>query len=337
MYMVIDGKTSTDSGFKDMKTGLIAFGIIQILIGMFCSFGAFAVMLVMLLPNTGQTTSVNPTMLIPSGLIYSVAAVWFIWMGFGSIRAKRWARALILVTSWIGLVSGFCAIIYMLMFLPAMSDQIARNGKLPAEAVVLVKYVIVALMAFIYIIIPGALVLFYGNRHVRETCERRDPDICWTDKCPLPVLAISIIFVFLSASMLLMGFYGWVVPFFGVILSGTAGAGVTFVCLALFGYVALGSYRLDMSAWWCAVLLMIAWGASVAVTFSRVNLFAFYEKMNYPAEQLALMKQLVQPMSNKFVWSFLLWAVVILGYLVYTRRYFTRAAQNPDGMSKNQN
>jgi hypothetical protein len=335
--MAIGGKTSSYSGFKDMKAGLIVFGIIQLVIGTFCSFGVFAMMLVMVLPNAGQSTTINPAMIIPSGLIYGVAAVWFILMGFGSIRAKRWARALILVTSWIGLISGLCAMTYMLMFLPAMSDQIARSGKIPAEAVVLVKYLTVSLMAFIYIIMPGVMVLFYGNRNVRETCERRDPDICWTDKCPLPVLAISIIFVLLSASMLLMGFYGWVIPFFGVLLSGTAGACVTFVCLALFGYVALGSYRLDMGAWWCSVLMMIAWGASVAVTFSRVNILAFYEKMNYTAEQMALMKQIVQPMSNTFVWSFLLWAVVILAYLIYTRRYFVQAAHNPDGQSEDRN
>ncbi len=92
--------------------------------------------------------------------------------------------------------------------------------------------------AVIYVIIPGALVLFYGSKHAKETCERRDPKVRWTDKCPLPVLAVSLMAGCWSACMPLTGFYGWSIPFFGLILSGMPGAGVMLVSVLLFGYVA---------------------------------------------------------------------------------------------------
>jgi len=62
-----------------------------------------------------------------------------------------------------------------------------------------------------------------------------------------------------AVSMLFTLFYGWAIPFFGFILTGPSGAGVMLLVMLLFGYVAWGTYRLSINAWWCAVLLITAW------------------------------------------------------------------------------
>jgi len=124
--------------------------------------------------------------------------------------------------------------------------------------------------------------------------------------------------------MLLMGFYGWALPFFGLILTGMAGAGVALASMLLLGYVAWGAYRLNIRAWWCAMILAIAWGVSTGITFSRVTLMDFYERMNFSAQQLETMKPLAQSMTSWMLLFSGCGVVIVLAYLLYTRRYFPR-------------
>jgi hypothetical protein len=102
-----------------------------------------------------------------------------------------------------------------------------------------------------------------------------------------------------------------------------AGAGAALVSMLLLGYVAWGTYRLSIKAWWCAVVLTITWGISTGITFSRVTLMDFYEKMNLSAQPLEVMKPFAQSTSWIVLFA-VLWAVVVLAYLLCTKRYFTR-------------
>ena len=312
--------------FRDRKTGLVVFGILEVILGTFCAlivplmiFGMIASAAL----NKSSAAPMSAGMIIPGVLFYVLLAVWFIWMGIGSIKAYRWARALLLVSSWIWLISGIGGLIFMLVLMPDMYNQMAQRGQMPKEMAVIMKYVILGFMAVVYVIIPGTLVLFYGRKNVKATCEFRDPKVRWTDKCPLPVLAVSLIFGFWAGSMLLMGFYGWAIPFFGRILSGPTGAGVVFISILLLGYVVWGTYRLSIKAWWCAVLVTIVWATSIGITFSRVSLWDFYEKMNFPQQQLEIMKQYVMPHYSIMALYFGVFFVGFLGYLLYTRRYFS--------------
>lgn len=229
-----------------------------------------------------------------------------------------------LVTSWLWLIAGITTLVFMLFLLPDMYDPMTKSGQLPREMAIIIKCVTIGVMGVSYVIMPGVLVLFYGSRHVKATCERRDPRIRWTDKCPLPVLALSLVAGFWAASMLLLGFYGWAIPFFGTILSGMAGAGVSLLVMFLLGYVAWGAYRLTIKAWWCAVVLIVAWGISAGVTFSRVSLMEFYERMNFPAQQLELLKPYTLRQEPWLVLFSVLWMVLALAYVLYTRRYFAK-------------
>jgi hypothetical protein len=316
--------------FKDRKAGLVTFGIIQIIFG-----GLSALMVpimifgVIVLTVRGYSSAapVKANMMVASVLFYILPAAWFICMGVGSIRARRWARALILVSSCLWLVAGTGAFILMLLFMPDMYNQMATSGQIPQEALRAMRYIMTVFMLVIYVIIPAALVLFYGRKDVKATCEFRDPVVRWTDKCPLPVLAVSLMFAVWAFSMLWMAPYGWVIPFFGVILSGLTGAAVAMVVMLLFAYAAWGTYKLRIGAWWCSVLLIVAWALSAGITFSRVNLLEFYERMNFPEQQLEMMKKLAVPQSSFVALFFGLWVAGLLGYLLYTRRYFVPSSQ----------
>jgi hypothetical protein len=271
-------------------------------------------------------------MMIPAVLFYLVAAVWFIWMGIGSIKARRWARALILVTSCIWLVGGIGGLIFLLLFMPGMYEKLGESKQMPAGAAQIVKYVTMVFMTIFYVITPAVLVLFYGSKNVKATCEFRDPQMCSTDKCPLPVLAVSLMFGLWAASVPFMGFYGWAIPFFGYILNGMQGAAVGLAVMLLSGCIAWGIYKLNIKAWWGAVLWIVGWAVSGSITFSRVSMLDYYEKMNFPQQQLDAIKQYSLPQGYSMVLFSGLWLVGFLGYLLYTRRYFVRSAEQESAL-----
>ena len=265
--------------------------------------------------------------MIPGILFYVLAAVWFIWMGIGSIKARRWARALILISSWLWLISGIGGLVFVLLLMPQMYERMGQSGQMPPAAAVVMKYVMTGFMTVFYVIIPAVLILFYGSKNIKATCEFRDSRIRWTDKCPLPVLAVSLLFGVWAVSLLFCGGYGWTVPFFGFILTGIKGAAIALIGMLLFGYAAWGLYKLSIKAWWCAVLLTILWALSTGITFSRVNMLDFYEKMNFP-QQLEIMKQCMpQAFTSTMVLLFGLWVVGLLVYLLYTKKYFAPSSK----------
>lgn len=318
-------ETVQGSSYKDAKTGLVVFGIIQIIFGGFCAlitpFMIFAMVASSVLGKS-SAAPIGVRMMMPSVLVYVLLAVWFICMGIGSIKARRWARALILVSSWLWLISGLGGLIFVLSFMPNMYDKIGERGQMPQAAILIMKSVMIVFMTVIYVVIPAVFVFFYGRKNVKATCQFRDSQVRWTDKCPLPVLAVSFIFGLWAVSMLFMGFYKWTIPFFGFILTGVTGAAVALGVMFLSAYAAWGTYKLRINAWWCSVLLIIAWFVSTAITFSRISMWDFYEKMDLPREQLDIMREYNILQSSTMVLFFGIWFLGFMGYLLYVRRYF---------------
>ena len=119
------------SDFKDRKTGLIVFGILQIILGGLCTL-IVPFMIIGMLASTvldeSSAPPINISMMLPGVLLYTLAATWFISMGIGSIKARRWARALVLVSSWLWLISGTVGLIFVLLLMPDMYDRMGQSG-----------------------------------------------------------------------------------------------------------------------------------------------------------------------------------------------------------------
>ena len=120
--------------------------------------------------------------------------------------------------------------------------------------------------------------------------------------------------------------YGCVIPLFGVFTSGATGAVVILLITLVLAYLAWGTYRLRVAAWWGTLLLWTAATLNVVVTFSRRNLMEMYEKMGMPADQLEMIRKtgIVESMSDWGPWMALLAGAFWVGYLLYVRRYFVR-------------
>ncbi len=175
---------------------------------------------------------------------------------------------------------------------------------------------------------PALFLIFYQRESVRATCQRRDPKIRWTDRCPVPVLALSILMALSVVSMPSALVYGPVVPLFGTFTSGPVGAAVILLVTLAMAYLAWGAYRLKMAAWWGMVLLCVVGAVNVAVTFSRRDLMEMYQAMSMPAAQLEMMQKsgVIEIMSRSMPGMGLVGGAVWLGYLLFVRRYFVHNA-----------
>jgi hypothetical protein len=226
---------------QDRSLGLIAFGVVQILIGLACAA-------IVLYVASGSDVAVREgpaggAAVASSLTAYGVAAVYFVAVGVGSIRKRRWARALSLVVSAMWLVAG----IVTLLLLPALPQRTAS----------LVVAAIIGLIA-----VPLALVLFYRQPSARETCEAADKPR-WTDRIPLPVLAVVIMLAFGSLA-LLANLANPVLTLFAMHITG-APAALTLLALAILcAWLAIQIYRLHESAWWTLLLLQVI-GCVVAI------------------------------------------------------------------------
>jgi hypothetical protein len=326
---------TTTSWYPDRSTRLLVLGVFQVSLG--CLSGLMALLVVagsFLAPmaQAQRAQPLNIQAMIPAMVLYLLLAVVFIWLGIGLACARRWAWTLTVVVSWIWLIMGVAAIIMFASFArPMMRAMIAQQGKMPPEAIIAMELFAGGFVACAYILLPGIFLVCCHNESVRATCQRRDPKARWTDRCPMPVLALSIMFTFSAISMLfvLLPGYGPVMPLFGVFLTGAAGAAVIVLIELALAYLAWGTYRLQMAAWWGTLLLGLAGGLSMVITFSRADLMAMYEKMKMPADQLEMLRKMgfAELMSQWAPWMALVSGTAWVGYLLYVRRYFVRAGE----------
>jgi hypothetical protein len=314
-----------DASYRDRSVGLVLFGVVEILIGVF-----WALMIPLALISAAATRALggpgaSPELrgVVPGLAIYGLIAVAFVVLGIGSIRARRWARALTLVLSWLWLVTGVMAMVASWWLLPALWSQMGVAAGVPREGLALVMLTTTVILGFIYVVLPGAFVLFYRSRHVAATCRARDLGRSWIDDCPPHILSLVLIFGLGAVSVLMTPAYGFVLPIFGVVLSGAAGAIGWTLILALLLYLAWGSFRRDSKAWWTAFFATVFVACANTVTMAVVPIGELLVAMRLPADQRAVIDQLGALSPGVLaVLSLACWGS-FLGYLLYVKRFFS--------------
>ena len=311
--------------FKDRSLGLVIFGVIEILIGTLC-----ALLVPLILVAGSLTGAADLRTTVPSMIVYVVVAAVFIWLGVGSVRARRWACELMLSLSWIWLVTGICSMVVGVWLVPVMLRGMGAGSDLPPNFVFFVSLVVFGVIGFLYVLLPGAFVLFYRSPHVAATCRVRDPQPQWTDDLPRRLLTLVIVWALAAVSVLVMPAYGFVVPFFGVVLSGAGGAAVWVAILAGCVALAWGSARRARWAWWGGVVAIVLATLSSVITAVCVDPAEVIQAMDLPPEQTILLSGIAMP--GRWVMA-LVWVVVwgtFLGYLMTVRRFFLPVPEDAD-------
>ena len=138
------------SEFKDRSLGLVIFGVIEILIGACC-----VLLMALILAAASLTGAADLRSTVPSAVLYTVVAAIFIWLGVGSIRARRWACELTLSLSWIWLVTGICSMVVGVWLVPVMLRGMGAGSDLPPNFVFVVSLVVFGFVGFLYVLLPG--------------------------------------------------------------------------------------------------------------------------------------------------------------------------------------
>lgn len=320
--------------YKDRKTGLNVFGALLIALGAFIAlstlFTVLAFMLSSLRPQIAMTID-RRTLLMSLGTNGAIATG-LVTLGIGSIRARRWARALCLCLGWIGVIFGVFGLISISFSMPVFDETLrqsfAQQGQeMPPFMPVVMKVMMVATSVLFYILIPLALILFYRSENVRLTCAARDPVPRWTDRCPVPVLAVVLLQLFGALSMLIiLPIYGGVFPLFGTIVNGAIAYAIYVVLLAIHIYAARGFYLRQIKAYWVYFGLAVVGAVNGLLLLSRGQLIVVYEQMGFPEKQLKQMETMLPLFQST---GFLLLSVTsiaaLLGYLLWLRRFFVTA------------
>jgi len=329
----VNTDTLLSQPFKNRKAGLTIFGIFTIIGGCVCAlFALLAAVAPILAANSPNPPPARPSTL-PGVVMYGAMAIAFVWLGVGSIVARRWARALLAVISWTFVVFGICTLGVLAMMAPQLKETIvaAQPPNQPPISAAMQTGMIVGMFGFLGLFgVVGPLLwaLFYSGRNVKATCEALDPVTRWTDRCPLPVLTICLWLLFGAITMVGMAAFYPVAPFFGFLISGNI-ARAYHICLGLIWiYAAWALYRLDRRGWWVVFVVMTAATLSALITFSRHDIAEIYGVMHYSAQQIAMIQKFGFS-SHMILWWTMFGTVSVIAYLLYIRKFFTRSTSDP--------
>lgn len=318
--------------FKDRSTALTLFGVATILLGGMCALLVPAMFFGQSMAVAARATGVpaNYQAAIFSAGLYGTVAIVMVWLGYGSIMARRWARTLLLILSGSWLLMGVVSLVFMVIIMPTLMEAIRQaqppgQPQLPDAALSMVVVLMFLITGVIFIVLPGIWMLFYRSPHVQATCEARDPVERWTDRCPVPVLTISVWLAIGVPMMLLLPVsYHGVIPFFGVYLSGLPGSLFCLVVAAVTAYSAWAVYRLDPKGWWVTLLSFTLLLISGALTYAKQDLTEMYRLMGIPEEQLEQLRafgKLSQPLM--IGWMVFI-EVLLVASLLYVKKHFRK-------------
>ena len=303
--------------YKDRQVGLTLFGILLILFGL----GGFAMAALMVIgAAVGRAAPGGPPMrmMIPVSLLYVTMSVATIILGIGSIRARRWARALILAFSWIWLITGVLSAVAVGFMFPKMAASMSSDS---AEAIPIMAGCMAVILGLFFILLPILFILFYRSPNVRATVEARDPVPRWTDDIPLPLLAYGVALIFGAVSMVFYAFAYPALPLGPWIVRGIWPPLIMLAMAALCFFIGSGMLRRMPAAWWTALAAMIIFAPMVFLA-SKTDFVAFNREIGLagaPEQVEAIQSMYASPVI--FIWTGAIW-ISSLAFLIYLRRYF---------------
>jgi hypothetical protein len=327
--------TPPPAPYKDRSTGLVVFGIFSILLG-----GLAVLTVSMFLIQDivkAAKNQVNLETRLPSLAIHGFLAVALVWLGIGSVMARRWARSLLLIFSWCWLIMGVVLLYFVALDMPHLLANVSvgrTEGQPASNAIirVVVMAVLLLLCGVYFIVLPTVWIFFYGSRHVKATSEARDPLRRWTDACPMPVLGLFVPLMTGASSMLLMSISGHcVTPFFGKFLTGIPSSLCYLAFAAIWSYAAWSLYKLRPFGWWLILMALLVYMVSAILTLAQHDMTEMYRLMGYSEAELEEMQRSGMLTANH-KWLVSLANLPFIAYLPFIKRFIPRSGD--EGQAK---
>lgn len=291
----------------ERHTGILVFGILHIILGIL-SAGVVLVMAATheIEERRGGVTS--GAALASAVVVYGVASAYFIAAGVGSIRGRRWARSLAIVVSAMWTVAGVVGGLMVAVVLPRVLRAYGSTDVTMVAGCVAIAILVCG------IALPVVIFLFYRRPEVRVAFEAMDRKSRWTDRVPLPVLAV-ILFLAFAAIALLANLANPTFAAFGREVSGAPAALTMFALAGLSAFLAVQVYRLQESAWWALVILQLI-GVGYAIASFTMSGGASTAAPGTPPEIAAIYR------DPLFIAIFIATWIGYFAFLLYLRRFF---------------
>jgi len=240
---------------------------------------------------------------------YYLIALLFIPLGYGHLRLRRWARVLSLNLLWCWLVVGLPL---MLVFLFMLS---VKDLSPTATLLVLVA------LGLSYLMVPWLLIRFYQGRNVKRTFETKDTNSYWIERLPMPVLVLSVLFIFCVVVLHVPIFFNGIFPVFGIWLSGIQGILALDILIVSLVCLIWGVLRQKMWAWWGSVGYFGLLTFSSVVTLVKSSYAEMLSLMKFPPKEVEILEGL--PLQGVHFAPFIgIPLVITLGVIILSKRHF---------------
>ncbi len=312
--------------FRDRRRGLRVWGWVLIAAGGLALLFAFLFLALLVLAARGGLPTAAP---LPARsvaldvLMYAGLAAVLGTLGVGSLRARRWARALTLTLAWVWLVGGAVSTLGLAVLLPRMASMLPGTSSAPGLFACMAVFLIAFALSF-FVVLPLLLLLFYRKPDVLRTVEAASPSD-WTDAVPVSILSVVLA---LAAAAVMCGIAPLAIralPVGGIVLTGASAAAACIALGLVSAFLAFAAYRRKPAAWW-GLMAMQVLGLVNFFTFRKIDMEALLTQMGYPAEQARMAGQMDLFGSPVFLGLMAAAWCALLVFLLSIRREFRAPA-----------
>jgi hypothetical protein len=211
---------------------------------------------------------------------YYLLAALGIPLGYGLLRRRGWARALLLALLYDWLALGLpLSVIALLMLLTSKG--------LPAWSLPLVGIV----MLVLYPIAPLALIRFLRGTVAGAAFERSAGGSTWLERPSPLTLAAAGLMAFFAFFMHVPMLFNGLFPLFGRFLSGAPGMFALGLCALMLAATAWGLIGRQGWAWWAATILCGVFALSTILTLARVPFVEMFAPVNLAPLEREIVEQ----------------------------------------------
>jgi hypothetical protein len=256
-------------------------------------------------------------LLVIQNIGYYIIAALLLPTGYATLRRRRWALPLSRLILWLWLGGGFVALLNLVILAPAfLQSDLARN-------VLLLRLGITAVFIIVVLIfLPLLLMRFYRLNPIAEVFAADKSAPTWIERLPFSLLVLYVLLGGVLIGLHLAQFFQAMFPVFGRLVLGRAGAYIISACVVLLVGLVFGLAKRQVWAWWGAMAYFSLLTVSAFMTFSLLPLAEIFRRMNLPEYEVAFLAEAAILQDYRLVWLLAVPLLVILGLLIYVKRYF---------------
>ena len=262
---------------KNRRGLLIGVGIVELL------FAAFLLLMLLLMGFSFVMTLFldQSEQLYPAGsvayviIIYGGMCAFFVVMGIGTIRGKTWARKIMLVVSAFWFLTGLMTLLFSLFAMNPLFDMMDTMSGLPIGGII--KAVMTVFLVIFFVLLLALMCRVNVSPDVKRTFDTLDEQKHWTDRMPLPLLAVFMFVVFVGLSLLSSVFMPVPFMFFGAPMSGPQGKGLWLLSAVLLFFFAYLLFKKRKAGWIGSLALYSFFSLTTIVTIISKGLSAYYQ------------------------------------------------------------